>query len=127
MGDGKAMAFIANALDQVQCGASLVQTDRIRPLRQIDLLKPLGQSEHRHLNAGGQHRGARESQLLRSAVHQHQIGQRPALLLLFPLGAKKPAAQHFVHRGEVVGPFHCLDAEVTVLLLGRFTVNKHDH
>ena len=127
MGDGKAMAFIANALDQVQGGASLVPTDRIRPLRQIDLLKPLGQSEHRHLNAGGQHRGARESQLLRSAVHQHQIRQGPALLLLFPLGTKKPAAQHLVHRGEIVGPFHRLDAEVPVFLLGRLAVNEHDH
>ena len=98
-GDGEAMRFVANALDQQQRRIVRGQRDRILVLARVEQLLFLRDADGDEIReAELLERRVRRRELPLAAVDQHEIGKRSAVLEQLAV-----APQHdFVHRREVV-------------------------
>ncbi len=124
-GDGEAMGFVADLLEELQGGGPFAEVEGMRVFGNINLLKSFGKGNDSGLVVDAYllkrlHRGI---ELPFAPVNDDEVGQG----LLGGDKAVVVAVDDLLHGGKVVNAFHGLDVEVAVLLFGRVAPFETDH
>ena len=144
--NGKPVGFIAQALNEIQNRITRFEHERQRPARNMEMFTPgiavrtlgnAGKRDVRHTQFG--HDLARDRQLTRTAIDQHEIGTRWKIRFeVSPSGAvafSRPgqplesARQHLTHHGVVVSGRHAigLDIELAIGIFDKAFRPSNDH
>ena len=130
------MGLVAEVLQDEQRLRAAGDPQGLGLARQVDLLQPLGQADHRDVQAAALEDLHGHAELPPPAVDDHQPGRVRELpgpprssiaVRRLGLQASEPAGQDLLHRGEVVLAGHALDLETAVVAALGEAVLEHHH
>jgi hypothetical protein len=118
------MGLVADALQRVERGRSLIEHEGVQAVGLVNLFGLLGEPDGRNVVESEvlQHL-ERDVELAASTVDQDEVRQHAPLLERL----RESPREHLAHRGEVVGAGHRADLESLVVVLLEAAVLPDDH